>query len=92
MERYCPRCNTQNEPEDRYCGNCGYNLQAKEGIMGGTQVEMKLTDVHFNLGMVYFKKGDFPEAVNMFEKVLANNPAHPAALEMLEKLRNQPVK
>ncbi len=92
MEIYCPRCNTENETGDRFCGYCGNSLEKTEGIMVGTQVEMKLTDVHFNLGMVYFKKGDFIKAVEMFEKVLGNAPAHQAAREMLAKSREQIIK
>lgn len=87
MNRNCPRCQAAAEAQDKYCGACGFNLTANAALAAGTQVEMKMSDIHLNLGVVYYKNGKYAKSVEMFEKILEQEPNHQEAIEMLEKAR-----
>jgi tetratricopeptide (TPR) repeat protein len=47
------------------------------------------TDARFRLGWCYFRKGNYEEAVKKFEEVLAVNPNHPGAKNMIEDARKR---
>ena len=72
---HCPRCRTACEPEDRFCSQCGHRIsQAEDRAPVGTQKSLDISEVQYNLGMVYFKKQDYQRAVETWEKVLVRRP------------------
>lgn len=79
----CPKCQTTSEPGDRFCSQCGERLAAPEFREEGglTQKALSLADVQYNLGMVYFKKGEYHKALEYWEKGLRQDPGN----EVLQK-------
>ena len=49
---------------------------------------MKLSDIRLNLGIVYFKKGDYGKAIETFQKILNDKPDNAEAMEMLEQAQH----
>ena len=88
MRKNCPRCDSQPDFNDRFCGNCGFNLQDSQQALAGTQLEMRSSDIQFSLGVVYFKNGKYDKCIETFEKILKDDPAHGEAREMLNKARS----
>lgn len=86
MNNSCPRCGSITYSEDRFCGICGFNLSQKNvpQPVAGTQVDLKLSDIRFNLAMVYYKKGDYAKALDTFESLLKEDPDNPQVKEMVE--------
>jgi len=41
---------------------------------GRTQKALSLSDVHYNLGMVYYKKGEYRKALEYWEKGIRQDP------------------
>jgi len=41
---------------------------------GRTQKSLNLVDVHYNLGLVYFDKGQYQKALEIWERTLARDP------------------
>ena len=74
----CPHCETPYESGDRYCGQCGTRLITPKFMNSGaqTQKSLSLADVHYNLGLVYFKKGRYQEALETWDKALEKDPAN----------------
>lgn len=87
MSKKCPKCQKEVYPEDLFCGNCGFNLSVQEHKVVGTQVDLKLSDIRFNLGMVYLKKGEYAKAIDTFEKILKEEPDNLQIMEMLKQAR-----
>ncbi len=88
----CPRCNNRIYADDLFCGQCGFNIMAQQSAMSATQKELKLSDIQLSLGIVYFKKGEYPKAKEIFQKIVesdsGNNHAHrllTQANQLLEK-------
>ena len=49
------------------------------GVYGGgarTQKSLDLVDVYYNLGLVYFKKDQFQEALETWQKALSRDPGN----------------
>ncbi len=88
MHDSCPRCGANVNSQDKFCGFCGFNLSATTNFVAGTQMEMKLADIHFNLGVVYFKNGKYTKALELFEKLREEAPENAEVLKMLEKTQN----
>lgn len=90
----CPKCQTPCESEDRFCGQCGERLAMPElSAEGGrTQKALSLSDVHYNLGMVYYKKGEYHKALEYWERGMRQDPGNPflqkCIAEVREKLQN----
>lgn len=84
MDNSCPRCGSVIYKEDRFCGICGFNLAHKSTAkpVAGTQVDLKLSDIRFNLAMIYYKKGDYAKALDAFENLLKEDPDNPQVKEM----------
>lgn len=87
----CPSCKTPHGSEDRYCGQCGTRLAEEEFTESGarTQKSLDLVDVQYNLGLVYFKQGQYAEALQTWETALhrdAGNEALRARIAEVEDL------
>ena len=87
----CPRCKTVCEPDDRYCNQCGIRLVGDEFVDSGarTQKSLDLVDVHYNLGLVYFKKGKYREALETWEKGLTRAPGNEALQERIREVKQK---
>lgn len=72
----CPNCQTPYAPGDRFCNQCGQRLLEPEAAPGGghTQRSLSLADVHYNLGLVYFKKEEYRKALEAWERGLRQDP------------------
>jgi Tfp pilus assembly protein PilF len=88
MEK-CPKCNASMYPEDLFCGFCGCNLVVHHKKIGVTQQELKVSDVRFNLGVVYMKKNEFAKAIDIFSKILMEEPDNQKVIEMLVAARGK---
>ena len=82
MDR-CPRCGTPPQPEDIFCGHCGFNIQGKQTELGETQEAFKLSDIQLRLGIVHLKKREYFKAIKKFEKTLENDSENKQARELL---------
>lgn len=83
----CPRCGKFYDPEDKFCGFCGFNLAALMTTERDTQRALKVSDIHFNLGMVYYKMGKFDLAMQTFENCLEKNPDNLRVRNMYKQAR-----
>ena len=54
-----------------------------------TQKALDLADVHYNLGLVYLKKGQYREAVETWEKALARDPGNQMLQERIAEVRER---
>jgi tetratricopeptide (TPR) repeat protein len=73
MDR-CKRCGETFEPEDKFCGFCGFNIAAISTSELVTQQSLKSNDIQFNLALVYLKSGKYGHAIEIFEKLLERTP------------------
>ncbi|MFQ5602957.1 MAG: tetratricopeptide repeat protein [bacterium] len=83
----CPRCYKQYALEDKFCGFCGFNLSALPTAEMITQRAMRVSDIQFNLGMVYFNMGKYEQALQNFEKCIEESPDNLSFREMYEKAK-----
>lgn len=83
--RICPRCSKSYDSQDKFCGFCGFNLAALQTAEMVTQRALNASDIHFNLGVVYYKMGKFEQAKHTFEKCLAENPDNLRVRDMYDK-------
>ena len=88
MMLQCPRCDALWEPDANYCGKCGEKLTPMSSI-GETQKAMDLIDVRYKLGMVYYKKGAFSQAIAMWTKVLQGDPDNLNVRSLIEKAERE---
>jgi len=86
--RSCPKCGAVWEPDAKFCGKCGEKLAQKLDV-GVTQQAMNLTDVRTNLGMVYYKKAAFSQAIAMWKKVLEDDPNNAEIQSLIEKAEQE---
>ena len=89
MANVCTRCDTVFFDGDIFCGKCGVKLEVQETPQYMTQPGLNVAEVRSNLGVVYFKMGRFPEALNEFKKVLLRDPNDARALEMIKQIEEQ---
>jgi tetratricopeptide (TPR) repeat protein len=87
----CPECQNPYQAEDRYCSQCGARLsQDKVPESGGrTQKALDLGGVHYSLGMIYFKKGQYRQALEIWEKALAKDPENQPLQERVVAARTK---
>ena len=89
----CPHCKTPyaEEASHNYCNECGRRLGGTLVMDSGarTQKAMDLIDVHYNLGLVYYKKGQYREALATWEKALARDPDNEMLKEKLEEVKGR---
>lgn len=85
----CPNCKTPYSPHDRYCNQCGTRLAKVEFMDSGarTQKSLDLVDVYYNLGLVYFKKGQCQKALETWEKALGLDPGNGVLQERIAEAR-----
>lgn len=85
----CPECGKGYIEGDRFCGLCGINLHRIAIMDSGarTQKSLDLIDVYYNLGLVYFKKGEYAAALKVWEKALARDPGNAMIEERLLEVR-----
>ena len=85
----CSKCGAKYEPEERYCSQCGHRIS---GSTGGdsvdTQKSLDLSEIQYNLGMVYFKKQEYQRAIETWEKVLERRPDDGELKELIEEARS----
>ncbi len=87
----CPRCGALWEPEAKYCGKCGEKLTPK--LSGGeTQRAMDLTDIRYKLGMIYYRKGEWSQAIAMWRKVLEDDPDNADLRSLIEKAERESLR
>ncbi len=53
-----------------------------------TQKSLDLIDVYYNLGLVYFKKEKYAEALDVWEKALVRDPGNAVIAERLLEVRS----
>lgn len=78
-ELKCKACSEGFETIDRFCPKCGERVTQplQAGDSGGgfdTMEAMDVGDVQFRLGMVFFKKGAYARALEVWAKVLERQP------------------
>lgn len=87
----CPRCSALWEPEAKYCGKCGEKLISR--LDGGvTQKAVDLSDVRYKLGMVYYKKGVFSQAIAMWRKILEDDPDNLDVRSLVEEAERESLR
>ena len=81
----CPRCHALVQAKDQYCGHCGERLAqpAWRQELAHTQRALSLADVHYNLGLVYARKGQYREALAAWERALERATAGDALREKI---------
>lgn len=83
----CRRCGTIYDPDDRFCGFCGFNLAAQRTSELVTQVALKSKDILYDLGLAYFQNGQYKQAVATFEQILEGDPENLQIKEMCNRAR-----
>ncbi|MFH1568005.1 MAG: tetratricopeptide repeat protein [Gemmatimonadota bacterium] len=83
----CPRCHALAGPEDRYCGLCGERLAhpAWRQEVTYTRRSLSLVDVHYNLGLVYARKGEYRRALEVWERALERAASGDAVRQQVEE-------
>ena len=83
----CPQCHAVVSGSDKFCGKCGTSQQTEhKEATSLTQHSLNVSEVKFRLGVVYYKKNNLPSAASMWRDVLALDPGHQGAKEMLEQI------
>ena len=87
----CPKCQAESYPEDRYCHQCGSKLRNSFSTSGGkvTQKAMKVGDIRYKLGMIYFKRGKYQEAVKEWQKLLEEESENIAVRQLIDEARRE---
>lgn len=87
----CPKCHSETYPGDKYCGQCGHKLVSSSHMRGGemTQKSMKAADVRYKLGMVYFKRGKYEEAIKSWQKLLEDESENEAVKQLIDEARRK---
>jgi tetratricopeptide (TPR) repeat protein len=87
----CTRCQSTDILEtDKFCIRCGCRLLAVSDTADSllmTQRVMHAAEVHYRLGNVYFRKGDFDQAISSWTQALTIDPGLEQARQMLDKVR-----
>lgn len=83
----CDRCGSPTGSKDRFCGFCGYNLTVKNSSDFVTMHAMNAGNIQFDLGVLYFKKGKYEEALEIFENIRKEKPDNLQVINMCERAR-----
>jgi predicted amidophosphoribosyltransferase len=87
----CPKCQAETLPEDKYCSQCGSKLVRSFQTSGGkaTQKAMKTSDIRYKLGMIYFKRKKYQEAINTWQKLLEDESENVAVKQLIDEARKK---
>lgn len=85
----CPKCNEETHSKDLFCGHCGFRLFNHQEKISVTQQELKVSDVRFNLAVVYLKKNELEKAIAIFSEMLEEQPNNEKVNEMLQAAQEQ---
>lgn len=87
----CPKCQTEALPEDKYCSRCGHKLARSLQTRGGkvTQKAMKADDIRYKLGIIYFKREKYQEAINIWQKLLEEESENVAVKQLIDEARKK---
>lgn len=86
----CPHCRTPCDLEDQFCNQCGAHLKELETLgQGQTRKALSLSDVQYNLGLVYYKKGEYDKALQCWEKGLRQSPDSTFLQERVAELKRE---
>ena len=87
----CPKCQAEPSPEDKYCNRCGFKLDHSQQTLGGklTQKAMNAEDVRYKLGMIYFKRGKYREAIETWQKMLEDESSNAAVKQLIDEARKE---
>jgi len=87
----CSRCHALARAEDQYCGHCGERLAqpAWRQELAHTQRALSLAGVHYNLGLVYARKGQYREALEVWERALERACEGDGLREQIERGRRE---
>lgn len=83
----CPRCGAQCEPEYRYCGKCGQRLVSPK--VKETQRAMSVAEIRYKLGLIHYKKGELSDAIQMWRKVLEDDPENSAVRALIKRAEEE---
>jgi len=87
MMNICPRCGRPYSREHRFCGLCGYNLLVTDSADFVTKRDMKVKDIQFELGVLYFDDGKFEQALAIFERILKKEPDNLQVMDMYNRTK-----
>ena len=85
----CPRCGVQCEPDDKYCGKCGQRLFSTITKGKATQEVLSVAKVRYKLGLIYYKKGDLSDAIEIWQAALEDDPENLAVKLLIEKAQEE---
>ena len=87
----CPKCQAETYPEDKYCGQCGHKLVSTFPTRRGriTQKAMNTGDIRYRLGMIYFKRGKYQEAIKTWQKILEDESENIAVKQLIDEARRE---
>ncbi|MFH1008387.1 MAG: tetratricopeptide repeat protein [Candidatus Latescibacterota bacterium] len=85
----CPRCGTPCEPEEKYCGKCGQKLLSALSKGKETLQALDVSEVRYKLGLIYYRRGDLSEAIEIWKRVLEDNPENLAVKLLVEKAQEE---
>ena len=85
----CPRCGTQCGPGDKYCGKCGQRLFSTIAKARATQEALSVAKVRYKLGLIYYKKGDLSDAIEIWQRALEDDPENLAVKLLIEKAQKE---
>ncbi|MCK4416576.1 MAG: tetratricopeptide repeat protein [Candidatus Latescibacteria bacterium] len=85
----CPRCGAQCEREDRYCGKCGQRLFATITKGKATQEAIRVAKVRYKLGLIYYKKGELLDAIEIWQRALEDDPENLAIKLLIERAQEE---
>jgi len=85
----CPNCKTPYQPGNHYCRQCGTRLSQGRELNGNavTRKSLNLVKVQYDLGLVYFKKGQYQEALETWEKALIRDPRNELVQECIAEVK-----
>ena len=86
----CATCQAPVLETDKFCGHCGARLHDDAPPDTSlTRHALNVAEVKFKLGMVYYKKNNLTAAIDMWRDVLALDPKHAEAQDMLRRIEQK---
>ena len=85
----CPRCGAQCEPEDKHCGQCGQRLFSTITKGKVTQRALSVLEVRYKLGLIYYKRGELSDAIEIWRKLLEDDPENATVKFLMEKAQRE---